>query len=303
MSAANQEYIDRFNTYKSRLDSAGSAVIRATQYLVRPTDGFPTHSHPTIGEKWREWRDEEQSFYRMTETGSAPARVFPMPPEGGAPPPCWHMWGLLIQAQVDGTHGKAEFLRKIVAEIAADEECPSHPSTCPCKLPENPWVSPPDVKILAPLNVKHSPKCQCGGYRRCTEMEAALAAKKASIQQAATEVVEAPKTPVSYAHNRETCACVSCYYNRVSSGTQDEYMKRCREASDAATARVAGGTKPQSIWAAAAAADAAIAKASAAAGGIEKPDFVKELFTAMGTPHDSTCPHGVPFYSCMPCSH
>ena len=268
MSAANQEYIDRFNKYKGRLDSAGAAVIRATQYLVRPTEGFPTHSHPTIGAKWREWRDEEQCFWRMTSSGTPPVRVFPMPPEGGAPPPCWHMWGLLIQAQVDGTHGKAEFLRKIVAEIAADEECQSHPSTCPCKLPENPWVSPPDVEILAPLKVKHSPKCQCGGYRRCTEMEAVLAAKKTSIH-AMWEKVKEDHMAVM----RGPCA--------------------------------QGGSepKPQSIWAAAAAADAAIAKASAAAGGIEKPAFVKELFAAMGTPHDSTCPHGVPFYSCMPCSH
>jgi hypothetical protein len=29
----------------------------------------------------------------------------------------------------------------------------------------------------------------------------------------------------------------------------------------------------------------------------------KNLFAAMGTPHDSKCPHGAPFYSCMSCSH
>ena len=47
----------------------------------------------------------------------------------------------------------------------------------------------------------------------------------------------------------------------------------------------------------------AISVAAAKAGGADKPDFAKELFAAMGTPHDSTCPHGLPFYSCMPCSH
>lgn len=32
-------------------------------------------------------------------------------------------------------------------------------------------------------------------------------------------------------------------------------------------------------------------------------DFAEKLFTAMGTPMHSTCPHGQPFYACMPCSH
>ena len=32
-------------------------------------------------------------------------------------------------------------------------------------------------------------------------------------------------------------------------------------------------------------------------------DFAKQIFAAMGTPYDSTCPHGQPFYSCMACSH
>jgi hypothetical protein len=38
----------------------------------------------------------------------------------------------------------------------------------------------------------------------------------------------------------------------------------------------------------------------AAAGG---NDMAKDIFAAMGTPHDSKCPHGLPFYACMPCSH
>ena len=376
MSAANQEYIDRFNKYKGRLDSAAAAVIRATQYLVRPTEGFPTHSHPTIGAIWREWRDEEQCFWRMTDTGSAPTHVFPMPPEAGAPPPCWHMWGLLIQVQVDGTHGKTEFLRKIVAEIAADEECPSHPSTCPCKLPENPWVSPPDVEALTPLKVKHSPKCQCAGFRRCTQMEELMAAQRASISAAwktvkedhmavinaaeaelaakpelkvgpcrcdaqysniscsclpgriadakkeaepkpMTAPVASPHTRGSYyTHNVDTCPCGTCYKSRVDSGTQEAYAKKCKEAADAVMAKLGQPIQRaeipplqrqnsvMGILHAATSADAAIAKAATASGGsTNHPDFAKNLFAAMGTPHDSKCPHGIPFYACMPCSH
>ena len=32
-------------------------------------------------------------------------------------------------------------------------------------------------------------------------------------------------------------------------------------------------------------------------------DMAKQIFAAMGTPYDSKCPHGLPFYACMPCSH
>jgi hypothetical protein len=29
----------------------------------------------------------------------------------------------------------------------------------------------------------------------------------------------------------------------------------------------------------------------------------KSIFAGLGTPFDSKCPHGLPFYACMPCSH
>ena len=33
-------------------------------------------------------------------------------------------------------------------------------------------------------------------------------------------------------------------------------------------------------------------------------DFVKNLFkTVQGVNYDDKCPHGLPFYACMPCSH
>ena len=47
-------------------------------------------------------------------------------------------------------------------------------------------------------------------------------------------------------------------------------------------------------------ADAVIGKALSSSAG---NDMAKDIFAAMGTPHDSKCPHGLPFYSCMPCSH
>jgi hypothetical protein len=50
-------------------------------------------------------------------------------------------------------------------------------------------------------------------------------------------------------------------------------------------------------------ASTAISQAATKSGGVGGEDFAKNLFAAMGTPHDSKCPHGLPFYACMCCSH
>jgi hypothetical protein len=286
------------------------------------------------------------------------------------------MWGLLIQAQIDGTHGKTELLRQIVAEIVAEEKCHTHPAGCPCKLPQNPWVYKEDVEALAPLKLRHSPNCQCAGFRSCAERneanKAAIAALNASsaarmtvIQNAEAELAANPQLKVGpcrcdaqysniscsclpgriadakkeadakplvggggsvasphtrgsyYTHNVDTCACGTCYKSRVDSGTEAAYAKKCKEAADAVMAKLEQPIQRQElpvlqrqnsvmgILQAATNADAAIgvAMSTTRGGNTNHPDFAKALFAAMGTPHDSTCPHGMPFYACMPCSH
>ena len=49
-------------------------------------------------------------------------------------------------------------------------------------------------------------------------------------------------------------------------------------------------------------ADSASTKAVKAIPG--KNDFVKDLFqTVQGVKYDDRCPHGLPYYACMSCSH
>ena len=60
----------------------------------------------------------------------------------------------------------------------------------------------------------------------------------------------------------------------------------------------------KSLFSAASKADTALAAASAMPGGKTELGFVKNLFeTLQGVKHDSKCPHGLPFYACMSCSH
>ena len=426
MSSASQANIERWNMYKSRVESAGSAVIRATQYLVRPTEGFPAGNPQDIQYLWRTWRDEEECYWRMTTQDTPPKRVFPAMPASDAEECCYRMWGLLIQVQVDGTHGSTEFLRQTVLDIAANEKCKSHPATCSCHVPDHPWVYKEDVDALEPIKPHHNPKCGCAGWNRCAQKMMAAAAAAAAVrakkeadeamaqqgQQIAQQMAQGQKAaeqelavhpelkvgpcrcdaqyanvmcsclagriadakkaaglvaavpltapgflppvaaatggaaepkvaachcyanytylkctcvaePVAdakpaaappysnpYTHKVETCPCGTCHKARVDSGMEEAYTKRCREASNAALARLSTSPPRQEscagggFGAALNKASAAIAKAAAASGGsIDHPDFVKNLFAAMGTPHDSKCPHGLPFYACMPCSH
>ena len=335
MSAARleKEKIDRWNMYKGRVNVASSAVIRATQFLVRPTERFPACNVHDIESLWHLWRDEEECFWRMTTHDKPPARSFPKLPDVDPQECCFRMWGLLIQVQVDGTHGSTNFLRETVLEIAANEKCKAHPATCPCHVPDNPWVYKEDVEALAPINPLHNPKCGCAGWQRCAQkMMANVAAAATRTQVTAGELlirpepkVESQATPYEYKHNVETCACGVCHKSRVDSGTEEAYAKRCQEASNAVINRLAKPQEaptaqdlrlahyglpplppsPKSIGEAIANADAAIRMASAACGGAgaDHPDFAKNLFAAMGTPHDSKCPHGMPIGGCMPCSH
>jgi hypothetical protein len=350
--AERQAKIDRWNMYKSRMDSAGSAVIRATQFLVRPTEGFPACRLGDIEPIWRIWRDEEECFYRMVQfNDTPPKRTFPKMPEVDAEECCYRMWGLLIQVQIDGTFGSTRFLGDTVQQIVANQKCKSHPATCACHVPDHPWTSREDVDALAPLNPRHNPNCQCAGWQRCASREmanaaaaAAVRAKKAAEAAMAEQAAAQAPAPVPYSspcaqtalgfearsvwgspaaaaepsiyeykHNVDTCACGTCHKARMDSGTADAYLARiqARTHEFSLALEPCGGREYRaprsscsSMLQAAANADTVIAAANAASGGSTgHPDFAKNIFAAMGTPHDSKCPHGLPFYSCMPCSH
>ena len=308
--------------------------------------------------------------------------VFPKMPAVDAEECCFKMWGLLIQVQIDGTHGSTNFLRETVLEIAASHRCKSHLPTCSCHVPDHPWKDKEDMEALAPINPKHRFDCNCAGWKHCKQKEAERAAlsraldektlytskgfpyefckcdmededsctcgkpEKSNVDKAMlldasgnltpemgqalcgkgwtkilpcehgyTHCVVCPepskRNPPSnydYKHRIEECACGTCHKARVDSGTQEAYERKLRERSSATLSysrtyeSVSSGITQ--LIQASVKADEAIAKATAmSGGGPDQPDFAKNLFAAMGTPHDSKCPHGLPFYSCMPCSH
>lgn len=105
----------------------------------------------------------------------------------------------------------------------------------------------------------------------------------------------------------DRCSCKACYDTRIKNGTQDAYMKLLQADTDAALKRSSLGKEPivpapkdiDNLLKTAAKADSQIAEARAMPG-----DFIKNLFkTVQGVKFDDRCPHALPYYACMSCSH
>ena len=227
MSSALEISVKRFNKYKERLDEAKVPIIRAFLHLVRPEEGFQKHTVPYIREAWDEWRLEEIAYNAALKDDypgmGQKVRVWPEPPDASrAEDACWRMWGIALQEQVEGD-GAGYNLQKAVQAVTETPACASHPPSCPCRVPNNPWVEKRYVDMLEPLRVKHNAGCWCKSYMVCAK------------------AMEKP----------------------------------------------ASGGSIQSLLS---------AKAD--------DGFVKNLFKAVqGVNYDDKCPHGLPFYACMPCSH
>jgi len=176
------------------------------------------------------------------------------------------MWGIQIQKQVEGTYTAGYNLPEAVSDILATPECASHDSNCPCKIPDNTWTFHTHVKAIEPLGVKHADNCECSGFMRC--------AKK-------------PLPPARDLTHSEICSCGKCYQKRVDNGTIGAYMEKLREESDAVIAKYCRkkvediGVTPETDM-----------------------TFIKGLFkTIQGVNFDDKCPHELPYYACMSCSH
>jgi len=253
MSASIQDNIYRWNELKWETDDAAFAVIRATQFIVRPIEDFPACKLGSIRQLWDEWCRREEIFWDMTTADKRPARIFPEMPDVIAEECCFRMWALTIQVQVDvnGAQGYTKYLRETVAQIAANEKCKAHPMSCSCKVQKHPWRYKQEMDILAPLNPAHSLQCRCAGWRcaltpatqilaschcgaePCTCFAARRADYDANTSAAIfmnkVEALKKEHSTYDYTHHVETCPCGTCHKARVDSGTDGAYSKMCQE--------------------------------------------------------------------------
>ena len=98
------------------------------------------------------------------------------------------------------------------------------------------------------------------------------------------------------------CACKACHDKRVANGTLDAYMKMLQADTDAFLQNYS--TTVVSSKATDLLKTGAKEEAKATPAGNSDDSFIKNLFkTVQGVNYDSRCPHGLPYYACMSCSH
>jgi hypothetical protein len=105
------------------------------------------------------------------------------------------------------------------------------------------------------------------------------------------------------------CACGTCHNERVAAGTQQEYVNDVQKAANAVyesldiplPGRISPVTEIEENLIKV---SDSIAKARKMEGGNTGQGFVKNLFkTIQGSKYNDKCPHALPYYTCMSCSH
>ena len=93
------------------------------------------------------------------------------------------------------------------------------------------------------------------------------------------------------------CACGTCHNKRVANGTAAEYSAWTRAQAAVVLSRPPRTSMTTKFI-------TAINDAKKMPQGDTDDGFLKNLIkTVHAVNYDDKCPHGLPFYACMPCSH
>jgi len=236
---------------------------------------------------------------------SANHEMIEMPPDDEEHFLCRRMAAVIIERCIFGEFNAQEYLPELLKEIK-ESNCHTHARTCACHN-VNGWTYY-NQDLVNTLSAHYAEKESV--YR------SALSDRYAGSRDYSPGGVPPPLRRSD--QHVVNCACGSCYHKRVAEGTQDAYLASLRAETDKILAKtlytgtfspkdssIGGARSPiEGILAAARHADDAIAEAKKMPGGSTDDGFVKNLFkTVQGVEFDSKCPHGLPFYACMPCSH
>ena len=264
---------EMFNRYNSRVEESRNAVSRHIQYLLKPDDGFPKGSDARLKELYNVWRADCRAMDAACEEtmhSLAQDEMIEMPPDDAEHFLCRRMAAVVIECHVFGEFIAQEYLPTLIAPIKASN-CHTHDKTCACRPQAGIWTY--YNQDLVNTLFDH--------YK----------AKTVALPIA---------PPLRRSEHVKNCACGACHNKRVANGTQDAYMAELRAETD----KILGRSPISELVAAAARADDAIDAAFKMPGGNTDNGFVKNLFqTVQGVKFDDKCPHGLPFYACMSCSH
>ena len=289
---------EMFNRYNQRVEESCYAVCRHIQYLLKPDDGYPKGSDARLKELYNAWRAECRAMDAALEETvhlAAGQEMIEMPTDDEEHALCRRVAAVTIERNIFGEHNAEHYLPSLIEQLKVSD-CWKHSHTCACHVFTG-WTYGNQELInslslhylekgrlaaptggAAPLYVSSG---RCAGWRDCT-----CGGCSGGGPGPSTRMPSPPPLRRTTEHV-VNCACSACYNKRVADSTQDAYMASLRAETDKVLARESVSlASPKKHYAPL------------------DDDFVKNLFkTVQGVEYDSKCPHGLPFYACMPCSH
>jgi len=257
---------ETFNRYKSIVDSSGAAVIRTIMYLLKPKDGYPVMSDEVLHERYKQWQSDCRAMDAACEQTWHSSRQGPliMPRNDADHAACRRMAAVLIERDIYDEFIASESLADAVKMVRENLViCAKHPRSCACRADANRYNS----------RWSYANKTLVDDLYRELESNASVSGATMPV---AKEV---------YMHDITKCACGACHNERMKNGTSDSYMAWCQAETDKVLNKL---------------------KLESTAPNLSEfsDNMVKDLFKVVqGVNYDDKCPHGIPYYACMPCSH
>ena len=279
-----------FNRYNERVMESSSAVSRHIMYLLRPDDGYPKGSDEKLKQLYNMWRADCRAMDAACEEHShlrARHAMIEMPPDDEEHFLCRRMAAVIIERNISGEHVAGSYYLPDLVEQMKSSTCYTHPYTCACHYhlgDAGGWTFE-NYDLICTLSASYEEK------EKETERQASLAESAGG------------GGPLSYQP--------AMGGGRPAMGGGRPVLVACAGWRDCTCGGCSGGGPPSeaqrrahSEHVAARSADKAIAAAKAMPGGSTDDGFAKNLFqTVQGVKFDEKCPHGLPFYACMSCSH
>jgi hypothetical protein len=234
----SSESINQFNLLKQHFYNEGELPFSVA------LNTFSVLKDNMIIAAWDTWALARKHFNQEYYSISVPLEPCPAPPPDGAEyAPCREMWvhSLRKRLEENKEHFHLEGIKETVEKILASEACKSHPATCPCKVPNNPFTWWEVLDVLDPLGVTHNPLCKCdppSGCKRRAKVNAMVGGGASIASGIATS---------TYKHNVDNCACGTCHKARLDAGTDDAYYERCHNASRAMQMTLAAKEKAHNV--------------------------------------------------------
>ena len=136
-SDAHDLQVTLFNRYKDLVDSSRNEVSRHIQYLLKPTQGYPTGSDSKLSKLLHIWDADKRAMDAALKEHWYSGKPLPViPPDNEEHHLCRKMAAIQIEALMYGEHSAQHYLDPIIKEIIDSgkwREMAYHSESCACQ--------------------------------------------------------------------------------------------------------------------------------------------------------------------------